>query len=40
MNASILPLEQFKRHLHDRFGEVVHLQTHISHVFLAGDQAF
>ena len=40
MNASILPLEQFKRHLHDRFGEVVHLQTHISHVFLAGDHAF
>jgi aminoglycoside phosphotransferase family enzyme/predicted kinase len=40
MNASTLPLEQFKRHLHDRFGEIVHLQTHISHVFLAGDHAY
>ncbi len=40
MSPTPLPLEQFKRHLHDRFGEVVHLQTHISHVFLAGDYAY
>ncbi|MGC8697453.1 MAG: hypothetical protein ACP5Q0_03180, partial [Halothiobacillus sp.] len=40
MNPTPLPLEQFKRHLHDRFGEVVHLQTHISHVFLAGAYAY
>ncbi|HUM99746.1 MAG: AAA family ATPase [Halothiobacillaceae bacterium] len=40
MNPTPLPLEQFKRHLHDHFGDVVHLQTHISHVFLAGDYAY
>ncbi len=40
MTTSPLPLEQFKRHLHDRYGEVMHLQTHISHVFLAGDSAY
>ena len=35
-----LPLEQFKRDLHDQYGEVVHLQTHISHVLLAGPHAY
>ncbi|HUX83001.1 MAG TPA: AAA family ATPase [Halothiobacillus sp.] len=33
-------IERFKRYLHDTHGEVVHLQTHISHVFLAGDHAY
>lgn len=33
-------IERFKRYLHDTYGEVVHLQTHISHVFLAGDHAY
>lgn len=43
MNTSVtnvLPLEQFKRHLHDQYGAVVHLQTHISHVLLAGPHAY
>ncbi len=35
-----LPLEQFKRRLHDEHGAVQHLQTHISHVLLAGDYAY
>ncbi|WP_407276190.1 AAA family ATPase [Halothiobacillus sp. DCM-1] len=35
-----LPLEQLKRRLHDAYGAVEHLQTHISHVLLAGDYAF
>lgn len=35
-----LPLEQLKRRLHDEHGAVVHLQTHISHVLLAGDAAY
>jgi uncharacterized protein len=38
--TNALPLEQFKRHLHDQYGEVVHLQTHISHVLLAGPHAY
>lgn len=38
--TQVLPLEQFKRHLHDQYGEVVHLQTHISHVLLAGPHAY
>lgn len=38
--TSPLPLEQIKRRLHDEHGAVVHLQTHISHVFLAGDSAY
>jgi len=33
-------LERFKRQLHETHGDVEHIQTHISHVLLAGDRAY
>lgn len=40
MNTPALQLEHFKRYLHDQYCNVVHLQTHISHVLLAGPHAY
>lgn len=33
-------IEQFKRQLHQEHGDVAHIQTHISHVLLAGPWAY